>query len=262
MVLIPGGWFQMGDPFNEGDSDERPVHTVVVDAFYMDLYEVTHAQYKRFDPHYSSTHNVPTHPVEGVSWYDAVRYCNWRSRREGLHPCYDEATWVWDFSQNGYRLPTEVEWEYAARGGMAAKRYPWGDKISHDKANYHGTGGKDQWNGTSPVGSFPPNGFGLYDMAGNVWEWCTTWYDVRYYSRKQEWRQEAPTAGIYTLGTRFSSDTSSEKRHREGPTTGIYRVKRGGAWNSDPYALRCAFRTWHDPTDGSGMGFRCVRRVP
>lgn len=237
MILIPGGWFQMGDPFNEGDPDERPVHTVVVEPLYMDVYEVTNEQYQRFDPDASSSDSVSTHPVEGVSWYDAVRYCNWRSRREGLHPCYDETTWACDFGQNGYRLPTEVEWEYAARGGLEGKRYPWGNDISHDKANYYGTGGKDRWKGTAPVGSFPPNGFGVYDMAGNVWEWCTDGYKARYYSEAQE-------------------------GHQEGPQTGIYRVRRGGAWNSDPYALRCAFRVWQDPTDGSGMGFRCVRRVP
>ena len=139
MVLIPAGEFQMGS--NYGYNDEKPVHTVYLDAFYMDKYEVTNALYKKFmdatghkAPAYwnDSSYNAPDQPVLGVSWNDAKAYAEWA----------------------GKRLPTEAEWEKAARGGLVGKKYPWGDSISHDDANYGGTGGKDKWDGTSPVGSF------------------------------------------------------------------------------------------------------------
>ena len=204
MALIPAGFFQMGDPFNEGGGDERPVHTVTVDGFWMDTYEVSNTMYKQYDASHSSYNNTPEHPVEKVSWWDAIKYCNWRSRQEGLEACYNESTGACDFNKSGYRLPTEAEWEYAARGGLEGKKYPWGDSISHDDANYSGTGGRDQWSGTSPVASFPPNGYGLYDMAGNVYEWCSDWYDSGYYSKSPE---NNPT----------------------GANTGTYRVLRGGS---------------------------------
>ncbi len=222
MVLIPAGEFQMGDAFNEGRDYELPVHTVYVDAFYMDVYEVTNARYHKFmdetgheapgywdDPDF----NAPDQPVVGVSWHDATAYAEWA----------------------GKRLPTEAEWEKAARGGLIGKRYPWGDEITHDDANYRGTGGKDIWaEQTAPVGSFAPNGYGLYDMAGNVWEWCADWYDGNYYS-------------------------ISPERNPMGPGSGTYRVLRGGSWRSTPDTLRAAFRTNNDPTaTDSHLGFRCV----
>jgi formylglycine-generating enzyme required for sulfatase activity len=144
----------MGDHFNEGTNFERPVHTVTLDGFHMDSTEVTHAQYRVFieqtghrKPRYwtDNRYNQPNQPVVGVDWHDAVAYANWARKR----------------------LPTEAEWEYAARGGLQGKRYPWGDEISHDDANYNGAGGKDKWRYCSPVGSFEANGYGLYDMAGN-----------------------------------------------------------------------------------------------
>ena len=140
MVRIPAGEFQMGS--NDADSDEKPVHTVYVDAFFMDTHEVTVGQYKRFIsatghralPDWVSKYS-PTdrHPVVGISWHDAMAYAQWA----------------------GKRLPTEAEWEYAARGGLVGKKYPWGDTLTHDTANYSGTGGRDQWEYTAPVGSFP-----------------------------------------------------------------------------------------------------------
>lgn len=235
MVLAPAGTFQMGDAFSEGDSNELPVHTVTVDAFYMDVVEVTNAMYAAFDPGHSSFNNTPDHPVEEVSWWDAIKYCNWRSRGEGLEEVYDESTGEADFSKKGYRLPTEAEWEYAARGGLEGKRYPWGDDISHEDANYSGTDGRDQWDGTSPVGSFSPNGYGLADMAGNVYEWVNDWYDGNYYS-------------------------SSPSSNPTGPETGASRVSRGGSWYLYPSYLRCAYRVGYGPTDaGYLFGFRCVR---
>lgn len=221
MVLIPAGEFEMGDHFDEGDSDELPVHTVYLDAFYVDVYEVTNAQYQEFmdatghsEPRYwsNSTYNAPDYPVVGVYWHDAVAYAEWA----------------------GKRLPTEAEWEKAARGGLVGNRYPWGDDISHDDANYYSTGGKDIWNGPSPVGSFAPNGYGLYDMVGDVYEWCADWYDGSYYA-------------------------NSPKQNPRGPDSDEFRVLRGGSWYDTPFSLRVSLRLYLNPTRTLDLfGFRCV----
>ena len=172
MVLIPAGSFEMGDHFGQANDDERPVHRVELDAFYMDRHEVTIGRFRQFVN--QSGYNYPDHlwnkvaqysptddhPMVRLSGDDAAAYASWA----------------------GKRLPTEAEWEYAARGRLVGKRYPWGNEISRDYANYSVTGGADRWSGqTAPVGSFKPNGYGLYDMAGNVWEWCADWYDENYY---------------------------------------------------------------------------------
>jgi formylglycine-generating enzyme required for sulfatase activity/curli biogenesis system outer membrane secretion channel CsgG len=219
MIYIPAGYFIMGSPEGEGESDEHPQHKVWVDAFLIDRYEVTNAKYEKFmkaTGHRAPTFwnddrfNKPDQPVVGVSWYDAEAYAKWA----------------------GKRLPTEAEWEKAARGGLVGKRYPWGDNISPDNANYDRTGGRDIW--TSPVGSFPPNGYGLYDMAGNAWEWVADWYDKNYYR-------------------------SSPERNPKGPNISSWRVLRGGSWNDNPDHLRCADRNYHyEPTDSFySIGFRC-----
>jgi len=199
--------------------------------------------------------DMSSDPVVCVSWYGAVAYCNWRSQKEGKGSCYNLSTWACDFRKNGYRLPTEAEWEYAARGGLSGKRFPWGDTISHDQANYYSywEGGKPvysydlspkegyhlTWNDgifpyTSEVGSFPPNGYGLYDMAGNVWEWCNDWYSDSYYS-------------------------SSSNTNPTGPATGTVRVFRGGSWSRNAWLCRIALRNGFTP-DGrnSSDGFRLV----
>lgn len=209
---------------------KTPLHKVFVDAFYMDKYEVTVARYQQFlkenpvEPNFFVfTIPTPKHPVAFVSWDDANAY----------------ATWA------GKRLPTEAEWEYAARGGntgLGGKpiyKYPWGNDISHNQANYAGTEERDQWNETSsPVGSFPANGYGLYDMAGNLWEWCADWYDDNYYA-------------------------NSPERNPKGPSQGKYRVMRGGSFNNIYLDyLRCAYRTGRNPTTQFyTIGFRCVQDV-
>ena len=248
MAFIPAGSLQMGDAFDEGESDERPVHTVYMDAFYMDVYEVTNAQYRAYDPSHDSgssgghSLNTEDQPVVLVSWWDAIELCNWRSRQEGLEECYDESTGDCDFSKNGYHLPTEAEWEYAARGGLEGKRYPWGDEAPVCQGRMR-NGARFDDNGvchrigTAPVGSYSPNGYGLYDMAGNVWEWCNDWWDGGYYS-------------------------DSPENNPTGPTTGTLRVLRGGSCYYGPSNLRCASRNDYAPAlRVVTFGFRCVRGV-
>jgi len=244
LIFIPGGEFQMGDLWGDGDYDERPVHTVRVDDFYMSKYEITVGQFKRFCeatgrsmPSQPSWNRGDDYPVVNVSWYNAVRFCNWLSRQAGLEEVYDESTWEADFSKVGYRLPTEAEWEYAARAGGKEIKYPNGNTLTHDDANYWGTGGRDVWDRTSPVGSFPPNELGLYDMAGNVWEWCNDWYDEDYYSR-------------------------SPVDNSTGPSSGRYKVLRGGSWDFGPGSCRTANRIRVVPDDTWGnLGFRVVLPV-
>ena len=233
MMLIPTGTFEMGDSFGEGLPHEQPVHTVTVSAFYIDATEVTNAAYKQFldatghkppeswaDPAF----NAPDQPVVGVAWFDAAAYAQWA----------------------GKRLPTEAEWEYAARGGRIGARYPWGDTITHDDANYKGKGGKDIWDGPAPVRNFPPNDYGLYDMGGNVWEWCADEYDAKFYSVSEE---NNPIAGKLIT---FMNDDFAKVNTR--------RVKRGGSWTSTDNKLRVASRNFFDPPATSGTtGFRCAK---
>ncbi len=229
MVLIPAGEFQMGS--NDGDPDEHPVHTVYVDAFYMDKYEVTVGQYKAFvqsTGHRSPDWNrvakyspTPQHPMINVSWYDAMAYAKWA----------------------GKRLPTEAEWEKAARGGLVGKAYPNGNTLTARDANYN-----DNVGGPTPVGSYGANGYGLYDMMGNVSEWCLDAYNRDFY---QESSARNPISGgsITSITDNYTQIKSS-------------RVLRGGSWvGSAPY-VRAASRHNHSPTLTSvTYGFRCARAV-
>ena len=244
MVLIPAGEFQMGDVASEGSPNEQPVHTVSIDAFYMDRYEVTNAQYKQFvdanpqwqkdridralhDGSYLALWNgndYPSgranYPVVYVSWYAAVAYAQWA----------------------GKRLPTEAEWEYAARGGLSGKKYPWGNDLDSSKANY-------DYNASdmTPVGTYLPNGYGLYDMAGNVWEWCLDEYNADFYARSP---RENPLSGAITVDWVMNNFTDVK----------THRVLRSGSWLSYPAALPVSFRSGDTPTNANDVvGLRCVK---
>ncbi|MCX6876298.1 MAG: SUMF1/EgtB/PvdO family nonheme iron enzyme [Verrucomicrobia bacterium] len=240
-VLIPAGDFTMGDSL-DGDKDARP-HQVNVSAFYMGQKEVTKAEWDAVRT-WAVSHGyadlaegagkAPEHPVQTVSWWDVVKWCNARSEQEELTPCFTVDGAVMrsgttapsvNWAVNGYRLPREAEWEKAARGGLSGKRFPWGDSISHTQANFRNDGEEPYQTGTtgfhptygtgsepytSPVGSFTANGYGLHDMAGNVWEWCWDWH------------------GTYAFGVQTDP---------RGASSSSYRVIRGGSWYS--YAVIC-----------------------
>ncbi|UCH98628.1 MAG: formylglycine-generating enzyme family protein [Candidatus Aminicenantes bacterium] len=227
MVFIPGGKFVMGKelpPAKEGEKEKyvnNPAHNVELDSFYIDKYEVTNYQYflfcqatgKKLPVFWGMNEfhcglDFPNHPVVGVSYIEAQAYAKWR----------------------GMRLPTEAEWEYAARGGLSGKKYPNGDELDDKLANY----GQHR-RGTTAVGSYPANGFGLYDMAGNVREWVLDYYQTNYY-------------------------LSSPGKNPQGPDIGRFRVIRGGSWFSGPgcvtvYRRNALAPNWVD----FAVGFRCAK---
>lgn len=218
MVWIPGGTFQMGDRWRDGRPDERPVHSVTVNGFWMDTTEVTNAEFRRFieatesevEGSWKYDPDEPNYPAQYVSWNDAVAYAKWADKR----------------------LPTEAEWECAA-GGPNHHKYSLGNTL--DLNNYSGS--KTRSTKPEPVASHPANGYGLYDMSGNVWEWCNDWYDKDYYSK-------------------------SPSNNPQGPIDGQERVLRSGNWGHVPSScLRVPLRQGFSPDgmfDLLGFGFRCV----
>ncbi|MEI7939010.1 MAG: SUMF1/EgtB/PvdO family nonheme iron enzyme [Verrucomicrobiota bacterium] len=273
MALIPAGPFVMGDTL-DGDSTALPLHTNQISAFYMDKYEVTKVLWndvynwaisRGYVFQYGADRKANNHPVYNVTWYDCLKWCNARSEKEGRRPAYytdPDQTVVYRTAGNvspyvnwnsGYRLPTEAEWEKAARGGVSGQRFPWGYTITWGEANYSANPSAYpyDWNSSSgynpafndgvepylsPVGSFPANGYGLYDMAGNVSEWCWDWFDWPY--------------------------PSGSQTDPRGPTGGYERVIRGGSWGWAASWCRAAFRTGGGSLNyrpGSGLiGFRSV----
>ncbi|MBE3068667.1 MAG: SUMF1/EgtB/PvdO family nonheme iron enzyme [Planctomycetes bacterium] len=238
MVLVPAGEFIMGS--DRGEPDERPAHTVRLGAFWMDTREVSQQAYQALMGKNPAKFAGPDRPVERVSWLGAVRYCNMRSLREGLPACYDPKTLACDPSADGYRLPTEAEWEYACRaGGVAA--YAFGDdpaglgKVAWFKDNAAGA--------THPVGQKEPNAWGLHGMHGNVAEWCEDFYAEGY--------DAAP----------------GEAADPRGPPSGDERILRGGSWRSSADACRASARASEAPGFADvcfgyeAYGFRCVRRA-
>ena len=257
MAFIPGGNFLMGSDEKQNKGD-NPLHTVYVDSFFMDKYPVTNRQFKDFvdaNPQWrtpSEIHifnikwnktkekpehdgdylkhwhgnNYPEemddHPVVWVSWYAAMAYAEWK----------------------GKRLPSEAEWEKAARGGISGQNYPWGNAINPTVANYHNTIGD-----TTEVGKYPANGYGLYDMAGNVWEWCLDVYDADFYHNSQ---QQNPISGANSVNSITKELTDDS----------VLRVLRGGSWLDAPIMLQTDFRYKNNPIRTLGwIGFRCVKTV-
>jgi len=239
MINIPAGSFQMGS--NDGYSNEKPVHTVNMSEFYIDKYEVTNRAYSKCvdvgkcpapgrssSVSYNSYYGHPmfnNHPVIYISWSDAKKYCEWM----------------------GKRLPTEAEWEYAARGGLVGKKYPNGDTITCADANFERSGQnykcanyRGRRNDIHTVGLYKPNGYGLYDMAGNVQEYCSDWYDENYYS-------------------------NSPSTNPKGPSTGVTHVLRGGSWGSKAEHQRVSYRKRDLPPLNyrgySFLGFRCAKNA-
>ena len=259
-VLVPQGTFQMGDNYNEGDPDEVPVHTVNVDAFFIGKYKITNGEYEKFieDNGYTTENfwraggfgvygheprfwndmrfkggGIPGNenfPVVGISWFEAMAYCRWLSSKTGMT----------------YRLPTEAEWEKAARG-TDQRRFAWGDEIDGSYANYEHSGDPFE-KGLTPVGfydgmshdGFATNSnvspYGAYDMIGNVWEWCSDWYG----------------------GSAFYMNSPLD--NPRGPDSGSSRVLRAGGWVDSAYYHRAANRNSSFPENRNPIqGFRCVR---
>ena len=278
MVYVPAGWFNMGNCMgaDDGGDNEIPVHPVYVGSFYMDKYEVSSNTWTEIynwalTNGYSFSNpgsgKGTDQPIQDINWYDCVKWANARSERDSLTPCYytsSTTTTVYRtgeinplpngsvrWNADGYRLPTEAEWEKAARGGSSGYRFPWADDtISHGRATYSASdvfsydlssGGYNPayTNGpipyTSPVGSFAANGFGLYDMAGNVQEWCWDRYGGDYY------------------------ETSPEV-NPAGPGATLNRVVRGGGWIGSANPCRVSNRSFFWPSDKLNyVGFRLVR---
>ena len=242
MEAIPAGEFTMGSA--QGNPDEAPPHKVAVSAFLMDRVPVTHEMFVKVQlPNPSHWQENPKNPVEKIRWRDAKLYCNERSRLEGLKPCYNEKTQDWDCdrSANGYRLPTEAEWEYAARAGTDGP-YEFGAKEGLRQAAWF-TENSDQK--THPVGQKRPNRLGLCDMYGNVSIWCEDVYDPKYYQNSPK---EDPTGP-------------------PSPGRDVKRVLRGGSWKASADMCRATARQGERTGDTDACfatdycGLRCVRRV-
>jgi len=274
MALIPAGSFTMGNSIAaDTDITDAAPTNVTVSAFYMDVNLVSWSQWQSV--YYWATNHgygfvnagagkAANHPVQTVDWYDCAKWCNARSQQAGKTPVYytdagltaiytnGEVTVYANWTVAGYRLPTEAEWEKAARGGLSGQRFPWGNVINQNLANYSGNTnsysydlGPNGYNAigsvggtspaTSPVGSFAANGYGLNDMAGNVVQWCWDWY-----------------------GTPYGQPTTNNPTGPGGPLS--YRLLRGGYWVNNANLLRCAFRDSSTPSVAYGyIGFRCVR---
>ncbi|MCP4697949.1 MAG: SUMF1/EgtB/PvdO family nonheme iron enzyme [Gammaproteobacteria bacterium] len=258
MIPIPGGTFRIGDIQGGGDSDEKPVHEVTLGKFSVGKYEVKKGEFRQFAD--VAGYTTEAEKEKGCRTYKKGKWnwhkeLNWRNpgfEQTDEHPAvcvsWNDASayiaWLNDISGKQYRLPTEAEWEYAARAGSDTK-YWWGNEASHEYANYGRDEccggfvlGKDQWEKTAPAGSFPQNPFGLYDTAGNVDEWIQDWYGKDYYA-------------------------NSPKKNPIGPDTGEIRAVRGGGWSAVPYFIRSTIRGKDMPSNRTvNLGFRIANTLP
>src|SRR4051812_16320978 len=241
MIYLPGGEFMMGS--DQGNPDEAPVHKVKLTPFLIDKFEVTQEMFAKAQlPNPSHWNENPKKPVERVRWRDAKQYCNERSLAEGLKPCYDEKTvdWNCDFTANGYRLPTEAEWEYACKaGGNDAFDFGQAEKLR--QFAWFSENANEQ---THVVGQKKPNRWGFYDIYGNVSEWCEDVYNPEYYKQSPAVDPAGPPS----------------------PGKDVKRVMRGGSWKSSADMSRATFRQGQKTGDTDACfytdycGFRCVRR--
>jgi formylglycine-generating enzyme required for sulfatase activity len=245
MVPVEPGSFEMGSA--AGRADEQPVHTVRIGRpFYIARYEVTFDEYDRFceDTNRAKADDGGRGrgplPVINVTWYDAAAYCDWLSEKEGLTPCYSGSgrNIQCDFSANGYRLPTEAEWEYAARGGHLSHEYVYAGSDDPDEvAWYEATSG----NLIHPVGQKRPNELGLYDMCGNLFEWCWDWYADDYYASSPSDDPQGPPPQPVTT------------------PRGPERVRRSGSWREDAINIRITSRSFDYASYVGDNGFRLAR---
>jgi sulfatase modifying factor 1 len=245
MVLVEAGSFQMGSM--DGFPDEQPIHSIrITRPFYIGAYEVTFEEYDRLCE--DTARSKPDDrgwgrgnlPVIHVNWYDVVAYCNWLSEQAGLPPCYSGKgkNIQCDFSVDGYRLPTEAEWEYAARGGQGSQGFTYAGSNNPDEVAWYENNSNGQ---TQPVGQKKPNELGLYDMSGNLFEWCWDWYGADYYASSPANDPQGPPAPRTTVPWELT------------------RARRSGSWREKAKSIRVTSRSFDSVSYVGDNGFRLAR---
>jgi sulfatase modifying factor 1 len=234
MILVQGGPFLMGS--KDGGSGERPAHQVALNNFYIGKFEVTQEEWCAIMGKNPSFWVGAKSPVESINWYEAVEYCNQRSRMEGLTPCYsgNGDSMICNFEADGYRLPTEAEWEYASRGGATSGNYKYSGSDNLDEVGWYT---KNSTFKNEPVGQKKANELGIHDMSGNLWEWCWDWYDREFYKK-------------------------SPYQNPHGPSSGLRRVMRGGCTINSEEFVQTTYRGCSKPNYLSrSLGLRLVRNA-